>query len=272
MPELPEVESTAAFLRERVVGKTIVRVRVLWNRSIANRGHRKFCEQVSGSTIRNVGRRGKFVLFDLEGSNGVKSYLFGHMRMSGSFDVIKSRNEIEKHDRIIFSLDNESDIRFHDPRKFGRFFLADELEEVTGRLGLEPLESTFTVESLAQILTKRNGAIKPLLLNQALVAGLGNIYVDEALWYAGVHPQTPSSRLRNASIAKLHQGIVEILREAITNAGTDFGDGVVEGGGYSPRVYGRNGEPCYNCHSKIRRIVVGQRGTHICPKCQRKRA
>ena len=267
MPELPEVESTARFLRERVKGETITAVTVHWSRTVATHSAAKFSEAVEGQKITDVGRRGKFVVFELAPG---PERLYAHMRMSGSFDVLSASIESSKHDRLILTLSNGREIRFNDPRKFGRFYLDETPGTVVSKLGLEPLSEDFTVEHLLEVFKKHRGSIKPLLLRQDIVAGLGNIYVDEALWYARIHPLRRSETLKLSEIELLHQGIREILTEAISKAGTDFGDGVVEAGSYEPRVYGRGGKECHRCGGVVKRIVVGQRGTHLCARCQRK--
>ena len=270
MPELPEVESTARFLHERVAGDTIQSARVLWNRTIERPSKEKFCRVLTGALIEQVVRNGKYVVFQLRTSEGAWQ-LFAHMRMSGSFDVLNSEHALEKHDRVILALGNGRDVRFHDPRKFGRFILTDTPDIVRKKIGVEPLSAEFTPARLEEIVRRRAGAIKPLLLNQAIVAGLGNIYVDEALWGARIHPLRSANRLKLSEVELLHQTIQTVLNEAIEASGTDFGDGVVYGGGFAPRVYGREGEACVKCDTQIRRLVVGQRGTHICPNCQPRR-
>lgn len=148
-------------------------------------------------------------------------------------------------------------------------YLTASPEKVVGKLGLEPLGNEFTLEILTEMLRARKGAIKPLLLNQGLIVGLGNIYVDESLWRAKIHPETQSYRIPLDKIAPLYHAIRETLSQAILLQGTDFGDGVVDNGMYRPIVYGRTGKPCQRCAATIKRLVVGQRGTHICPTCQR---
>lgn len=268
MPELPEVESTVRYLRERVAGLSIEGAAVLWARSIANDMAKAFPRQVSGSSIESVFRRGKFVGMTLKGSKDL--FLYTHLRMSGSLDVLPASQPIEPHDRVVLYLDNGKTLRFNDTRKFGRMYLTDSPSDVVGRIGVEPLSTDFTVETLESILLSRTAAVKPTLLNQSLIAGLGNIYVDESLWAAHIHPLTPCNRIPREKRAELHAAIVSILSAAVSLLGTDFGDGVVDGGMYAPVVYGRKGEPCNRCKSAIRRIIVGQRGTHLCPTCQRR--
>jgi formamidopyrimidine-DNA glycosylase len=201
---------------------------------------------------------------------GTQAFLFIHLRMSGSLDVIPTSFPIAKHDRVCLELNSGKSIRFNDARKFGRMALCANPETVVGHLGPEPLDEGFTSSALEKILHQRTGKIKPVLLDQSVLAGLGNIYVDEALWKVRVHPQTPANRLDQKTINELHASIQGTLREAIEKLGTDFGDGVVDGGMYKPRVYGREGKRCLRCGETIIRLVVAQRGTHICRSCQKK--
>jgi len=268
MPELPEVESTVRYLRERVEGLVITDASVCWARTIHTHTPKKFADLVRQSTIQEVFRRGKFVGMRL----GSKSplFLFVHLRMSGSLDVVSNDSPASAHDRVIVFLNEGKTIRFNDTRKFGRMYLCEDPSEVVGDLGFEPLDDSFSSVELRRIFRARKGAVKPLLLNQQVIAGLGNIYVDEVLWKAGIHPLAPAHKVPYEKIDRLHQAIRETLSEAISLAGTDFGDGVVYGGMYQPVVYGRDGAPCNRCQGEIKKIVVGQRGTHFCPTCQKK--
>lgn len=267
MPELPEVEATAQYLSERVTDAKVTAVRVLWERTIFTPSVSEFSKTLVGSEIVRVFRRGKFVVLEL--SKKTRTYLFIHLRMSGSLDVIASSNELHKHDRLDLLLSTGRSIRFHDTRKFGRAYLYNSLDEIEQKIGIEPLSPLFTPEKLYELLQARNAQIKPFLLNQSVIAGLGNIYVDEALWEAKIHPLTQTSTLSLTKAAILHDSIQRVLGEAISKLGTDFGDNVVHGGMYSPKVYGRGGEECLRCGKEVIRIVVGQRGTHICTVCQK---
>lgn len=268
MPELPEVESTVRYLRERIEGLSIESAQVLWERTVAHGGARRFPKEISGSRISQVFRRGKFVGMELAAKKTL--FLYTHLRMSGSLDVLPAALPVEPHDRVVIFLSNGKTVRFNDTRKFGRMYLTASPEDVIGNIGVEPLSEEFTPDALADMLSSRKGAVKPTLLNQSLIAGLGNIYVDECLWAASIHPLTPCNRIPPVKRTALHSAIVSVLSKAVSLLGTDFGDGVVDGGMYSPVVYGRDGEPCQRCGMTIRRIVVGQRGTHLCPSCQRK--
>lgn len=266
MPELPEVEATVRYLRERIVGETVVGSQIFWRRTIATHPPNAFQSAIAGVTIRDVTRRGKFIV--IHGCESESLFLCVHLRMSGCLDVVAHTSPLSPHDRVVIELDNGKSIRFNDTRKFGRIYLCYDVTSVLGKLGVEPLEESFTPLLLHQLLQQRSTRIKPLLLDQTVIAGLGNIYVDEALWKSRIHPNTPAHRVSLAQSNTLHQSIVATLSEAISLSGTDFGDGVVEGGMYCPCVYGREDKPCNRCATKIKKITVAQRGTHLCPRCQ----
>lgn len=266
MPELPEVESVVRYLQERVESATIVGGDVLWKRTVATHSSASFLSLIQGLTIDKVFRRGKFI--GIRSASTSPQFLFVHLRMSGTLDVVSREAPIATHDRVILTLNNGKSIRFNDTRKFGRMYLCTDPTVVVGKLGVEPLSSEFTPAVLSDLLQKRSTRIKPFLLDQTMIAGLGNIYVDEALWKARIHPLTPANRVSEKKIELLHRSITETLHEAISLLGTDFGDGVVDGGMYAPKVYGREDEPCARCASPIRKTTVGQRGTHYCPRCQ----
>jgi formamidopyrimidine-DNA glycosylase len=268
MPELPEVQATVDYLRERVEGSSILRASVSWARTVLPKDPAVFMKELQGARIASLFRRGKYVGMKLQTNKPL--YLFTHLRMSGSLDVIPTEFDIARHDRVCLELDSGKSIRFNDTRKFGRMSLCEDPSEIVGHLGLEPLDATFTPETLKSALAGRSGKIKPVLLDQTVIAGLGNIYVDEVLWKIKAHPHTSAQTLSEAQVEKLHTAIQETLREAIEKLGCDFGDGVVDGGMYKPRVYGREDKKCSRCRTTIVRIVVGQRGTHICPTCQTK--
>lgn len=267
MPELPEVDTAARFVCERLSGKRIEKVSVHWARSIDRPSVEHFQSLLPGHVVRSVTRRGKYIVMHLE-RNKQRRALLVHLRMSGSLDVMRMKSPAERHDRVIIRFASGEELRFNDPRKFGRMYLVENVEAVTGRLGLEPLGGDFTAPRLQEILGARSGAIKSTLLRQDLVAGLGNIYVDESLWQAGVHPLRRACSLSSLECQRLHTSIQDTLREAIRCAGTDNGDGVVTGGMYEPRVYGRHGESCPRCGQQIQRIIVAQRGTAFCAGCQ----
>jgi len=271
MPELPEVDTVARELREgqaergpSVVGRTIRRVTVKWPRHIARPAPRELQARLRGQTIQNVTRRGKYVVFELS-----RDALLIHLKMSGDLRMVKDSAPPDKHAHTIFHFSDGWQLRFSDTRKFGKVFLAARAEDVTGALGPEPLEPAFTAKRLAAMLAAKRRQLKPLLLDQTFIAGLGNIYTDEALHLAKLHPLRPSDSVTAEEARDLWKGIRRALRTGLRHNGASI-DWVYRGGGFQNyfRVYDRAGEPCFRCGAPIRRIVVGQRGTHFCPQCQ----
>ncbi len=272
MPELPEVETIARKLRPDLLGKTIQEADLRWARTLASPSVRKFKEQVKGQKIKEVSRRSKFLMLRLTDFT-----LLIHLRMSGDLFVKAGNIKPEKHDRLILKLlpasgttqSNLSSLVFNDTRKFGRVWLTANPEEVLGRLGPEPLSREFTSKWLYTALRKKHRQLKPLLLDQTFLAGLGNIYTDEFLNLAKLHPLTASDSITVKQAAALHELIRKVLKEGIRRNGASI-DWVYRGGEFQNhfRVYDREGKPCPTCGTKIVRMTVGQRGTHYCPKCQ----
>jgi formamidopyrimidine-DNA glycosylase len=270
MPELPEVETIARGL-QGVVGRRIVGVEVRWARTIAGQEPASFVRRLQGKRILKVGRRGKWLILALEGGDR----LLIHLRMSGRLVLEPGGAEEDSYTRVLLSLDDGRRLRFSDPRKFGRMVLTATPDEVLGCLGPEPLGGGFTPQRLVEMLAGRRAQLKPLLLSQRFLAGLGNIYTDEALWRARLHPMRRSDTLTTEEIAQLQQAIRRVLEQAIAWQGTTLDDRGYVGAGGQPgnfagklAVYGRAGRPCFRCETPIVRIVVGGRGTHICPVCQ----
>ena len=277
MPELPEVETISRDLREKLVGHTIERAEVFWEREIGYPSVAEFLEFIRDRRIEDTGRRAKFVIIRLAGN----ATLLVHLKMTGQLLYVPASEPPNPYTRVVFQLDRGMELRFVDIRKFGRTYLveADRLQDFPkiAQLGPEPLEAAFTLPAFRALLRKRTGRIKPLLMNQGFLAGMGNIYVDEALFRAGVHPLRSSATLRPKHIGGLHRAIIDVLEESIANRGSSIDDYRDPAGqkGYHHvylRVYGRTGEPCPACGTPIRRIVVGGRGTHFCPRCQRSRS
>lgn len=274
MPELPEVETIANDLNAvGVVGKTLVGARVFWKRTIAEPSAAEFCRLIPNQKVVGVRRRGKFLVFDLAGG----AHLLIHLRMSGRLHWVSQGSIRERHEHVVLGFADGSELRFHDTRKFGRIYLTPEVGTILGRLGPEPLDPTFTVGLLQTMMKSRQRQLKPLLLDQSFIAGLGNIYVDEALWEAGLHPQQRSDTLSREKLAALHAAIQSVLRRGLKNLGTSLGTGKANFYSVGRRrgrnrdelnVFRRTGGPCPRCAATIRRILVGQRSTHICPKCQ----
>lgn len=271
MPELPEVETVARELREgsngrgpSVVGRTIARVTVRWPRQIARPAPAEVKRRLPGQRVLEVGRRGKYLIFQLN-----RDVLLVHLKMSGDLLVVPARTKADKHAHTIFHFVDGWELRFTDTRKFGKVFVVADAEEVTGALGPEPLSTAFTARQLGQMLARKHRALKPLLLDQTFLAGVGNIYADESLHRAKLHPLRRSDSLRPAEVQALWKAIRASLRAGLKHNGASI-DWVYRGGGYQNyfRVYDRAGQPCHTCGTPIRRIVVGQRGTHFCPACQ----
>jgi formamidopyrimidine-DNA glycosylase len=275
MPELPEVETIARDLNAAgVPGKTLAGARVYWDRTIAEPSVPEFCRRIKKKQVAAVGRRGKFLVIDFFGGG----HLLMHLRMSGRLHVVSSDAERLPHEHVVLAFEDGSELRFHDTRKFGRVYLVADAERILGRLGPEPLDPLFTPRMLFEGLRKRRRMVKPLLLDQTFIAGLGNIYADEALWEAQIHPRRLSDSLSAAEARSLHGAIRRVLRRGIKNLGTSLGTGkanfysVARRSGRNRdalKVFRRTGEACPRCAAKIKRIIVGQRSTHICPHCQK---
>ena len=267
MPELPEVETIARTIRPALLGAEILDAEIRWARTVAHPSARKFREQIRGQKIESVGRRAKFV--DIQLSD---FHLFIHLRMSGDLFVKEGSALPEKHDRLRLLLSDDKILAFNDTRKFGRVWLTDDPASVIADLGPEPLSDAFTPAWLYENLRKRHRQLKPLLLDQKFLAGLGNIYTDEALHAARLHPLAASDSVTRAQAECLHDAIRATLSEGIRRNGASI-DWVYRGGEFQNyfRAYDREGKPCPVCGTEIIKLSVGQRGTHVCPKCQRQR-
>ena len=275
MPELPEVETVVKDLNSRnVCGCSIASVTVGWPRTVASHSPASFKRTLKGLVIRDIARRGKHIIIHL--STGKR--LFIHLRMTGKLLFQPEDYLPGRHDHVVFQLSDNRKIVFNDPRKFGRMTLVAQGADPTAKLGPEPLGKAFTAPWLAKALGARSRQLKPLLLDQEFIAGLGNIYVDEALWEARLHPERISRTLSGEEAAALHKAIRKVLSRGIRNCGTSLGDGGTNFYSVAGRrgrnadqlnVFRRTGEPCPACGSAIERVIVGQRSTHICPQCQR---
>jgi formamidopyrimidine-DNA glycosylase len=276
MPELPEVETIVRNLRQGdgehppLTGHSIQKVELLWQRTLATPTPEDLNHTLPGRVIRGLWRRGKFIVIELD-----KDYLLIHLRMSGdlrletSFDAKANPRPVEPHDRALFYFHNGWRLAFNDTRKFGRIWFVHDPAEVLGNLGPEPLEQTFTAEQFYRLLKDTHRQLKPLLLDQTFLAGLGNIYTDEALHIAGLHPQTRSNQLTEEQAKRLWYAIRQVLEEGIRHNGASI-DWVYRGGNFQNhfRIYGRAGKPCLTCGTPIQRILISQRSTHFCPHCQ----
>ncbi|MCS6846809.1 MAG: DNA-formamidopyrimidine glycosylase [Anaerolineae bacterium] len=276
MPELPEVETVARALREGapngappLLGRTIQSVKVLWPREVASPSPRAFARRIAGTCVQSVGRYGKYLLVGLHrlcDESGALSLLV-HLKMSGRLDVVPRAEAFTPHARLVWLLDDGLALRFDDARKFGRVWLVGDPAQVVGKLGPDALN--ITPDEFAARLRARRGALKPLLLDQAFIAGVGNIYADEALHLARLHPRRTAASLSEDDVMRLYEAIRQVLLEGIAANGASF-DWVYPGGNFQEnfRVYGRAGQHCLACGAPIARIVVTQRSTHFCPVCQ----
>ena len=269
MPELPEVETTVRALRPPLLGKTITGVRNSWPRHIATPSPEALQERISGRRIEAIDRRGKYLVFTLSGGET----LIIHLRMTGHLSVVDEDAPVTAHTHTIFTLAGGKELRFRNPRKFGRVYLVREPGDVLGKLGPEPLEPDFTPARLREQLERRTKQLKTLLLDQTFIAGVGNIYADEALFHAGLHPQRPADSLEDGEIDALHAALQKVLRTGIEREGASIDRYVKPDGSRGTMqevvsVYKRTGEACYRCGTAIRRIVVAGRSTHFCPTCQ----
>lgn len=262
MPELPEVETVVRSLAPLLPGRKILHAE--FNSKFVTPGDRRsLAKRIEGLAIHSIRRHGKFILIELD-----RGMLSVHLGMTGKLLFDGSRGP---HSYGIFELDRGVLI-YDDPRQFGRIEWSEEVPERIARLGPEPL--AISLEDFTRELRRRKGRLKALLLNQRFLRGLGNIYADEALFRAGLHPLASASRLSKHRIARLHQSIRETLTLAIEHRGSsisDYVDAAGERGWFQlmHQVYGREGEPCRVCGTPIKKTLVAQRGTHYCPRCQR---
>jgi formamidopyrimidine-DNA glycosylase len=273
MPELPEVETVKRTLGELITDEIIEKVTVTWPKMVKVPDDvKQFSSFLEGQTFRSINRRGKFLIIYLD-----DYALVSHLRMEGRYGIFNADEEVSPHTHVRFLLKSGKELRYTDVRKFGTMHLFPAGTEKDNRplsaLGPEPLEASFTAEVLHERLSKTTRAVKTALLDQAIIAGLGNIYVDEALFEAGVHPEKPAGLLTSAEIERLHRSIKRTLSEAVEAGGSSiksYVNGQGEMGMFQQKlvIYGRKGEPCRTCGESIIRTVVGGRGTHTCPRCQ----
>ena len=273
MPELPEVETVRRTLGKLVAGRTIEQVTVRLPRIIQRIEPEAFCLELAGQTIREIGRRGKFLRFVLDDWT-----LVSHLRMEGRYGLHDAGDPLEPHTHVIFRFADGKELRYRDVRQFGTMELFRRGEEFAKpplvKLGLEPLDPAFTVKALKAAMAKSTAKIKPLLLDQTKVAGIGNIYADEALYRARIHPERTADSLTGPEWKRLHAAIVETLTEAVSSGGSSvksYVNGQGEMGMFQQQLnaYGRKNEPCPRCGRPIVKTVVGGRGTHFCPRCQK---
>lgn len=273
VPELPEVESVRSGLEKLIKGKTITEVTVLWDRIIADpKDINVFKDSIRNQKIQSIDRRGKFLLFNL-----TDYVLISHLRMEGKYRLEKSDVPVTKHTHVIFKLDSEEELRYLDVRKFGRMSLVSHQEILEhpslNKLGPEPVKETLTTKALSTELKKRKKTIKATLLDQSVIAGIGNIYADEILFDAKIHPSRSTNTLSESEVYDLTHSILTVMDKAVKAGGTTirtYENAFGETGSYQSdlNVYGREGLECVRCSSIIEKIKVAQRGTHYCPICQ----
>lgn len=271
MPELPEVETVADDLRRQLIGRRFAAASITWPRTLAEPDPETLTVRLADREVLHVGRRGKYLIIALDSGES----LIIHLRMTGRLAIVPDDSPamIDGHVRARFALTDGHTLVFTDARKFGRVWLVDDIERVTGKLGPEPLDWTFTAKLLRERLDGRRTAMKALLLDQTVVAGLGNIYADEALFMAEIHPLRPAASLSDDEVGRLHAAIQFVLRESVEERGTmlrDYRTPYGPDGAYQNRlrVYQQTGHPCPRCGTPVERIRVTQRSTHFCPRCQ----
>jgi len=273
VPELPEVETVCRSLRLLVHGKTVRDVRVTLPRIVRTpRDPKEFAWRLRGVTIEGIARRGKYILFDMSPYS-----LVSHLRMEGRYGLYAESDALEAHTHVVFAFTDGTELRYRDVRQFGTMdliaFQKFDLIEGLRTLGPEPLSAVFTVQAFREIVQKRSMKIKQALLDQTCVAGLGNIYVDETLFDAGIHPARPCNELTEGEIGRIHASIQKVLAEAVDAGGSSIksyvnGHGEVGKFQLLLKAYGRTGQACLNCGSAIEKVKLSGRGTHYCPTCQ----
>lgn len=273
MPELPEVETVRRRLAPVLEGTTITRAEIADPRLTRPVGPELVADALVGERIASLERRGKYLLWRLDSGRT----LVVHLRMTGSLRHAPAGGlPDDAYRRAVIRLDNDVDVAYRDVRRFGTWELLDAAHlrpYLAARLGPEPLAGSFTRARLARAAEGRRAPVKAFLLDQRRIAGIGNIYADEALWRARIHPRTPAGELDASELARLHRSVRAALRRGVELQGSTLRDYVTPDGTnggmqHEFHVYGRLGEPCDRCGRPIERIVVGGRGTWLCPRCQ----
>ena len=270
MPELPEVETFRRYLLQgkpgspSILGKQIKDADLLWDRTLETPTPEEFSDRIKDQFVTGIGRRGKYLLIRLS-----QDTLIIHPRMSGDLMVEEKTSPIRKHYRLVVNFTDKYRFAFNNIRKFGRVWLVSDPEDVIGDLGPEPLSDSFTPKAFHQLLRKHNRQLKYFLLDQKIIAGVGNIYTDETLFRARLHPARISSTLTEEEANLLWKSLRDVLNEGIRNHGSSI-DWMYQGGDYQKylSVYNLEGEPCKRCKTPIKRIKIAQRSTYFCPSCQ----
>lgn len=271
MPELPEVETVKNGLIKKVKGKKITACKILYDNIIAYPEKKEFLNRITNQTINDLKRRGKFIIFELDDYQ-----LISHLRMEGKYFIKSPSDELSKHDHVIFTLDNNQELRYNDTRKFGKMYLLKKEEHdlsPISKLGLEPWDDELTIEYLRKKLNKKK-AIKTLLLDQSIISGIGNIYADEILFLSKINPELSGNSLTDENLQNIINYTREILSKAISLGGTTIHtytavDGITGRFQQELLVHGKANCPCPNCHEPIKKITVNTRGTYYCPHCQK---
>jgi formamidopyrimidine-DNA glycosylase len=252
-----------------VVGRSFSGVTLNWPKAVLIPSPEAFSRSLVGKKLEKVDRRGKYLILRLATGEA----LILHLRMSGSLLLRPTPAQPDPYFRTIFLLDNGVELCFRDPRKFGMMWLVNDENSVVGKLGPEPLEPGFTPEALAKLLSNRSAPIKAVLCDQKVLAGIGNMYADEALFAAGIHPLKRANGLSREEILRLHMAVRQVLEDAIASSGASTSDyrrpgGELGAAHFAFRVAHRGGQPCPVCSTIIERIAIRNRGTYFCPKCQ----
>ena len=273
MPELPEVETIARQLRPLLLGRTFVRFWTDAPALVTRPSPAEMAARLPGRRIAALTRRGKYLLLPLDREGAPADTLILHLGMTGQLTVAPADAPADRHLHARFDLDDGRQLRFRDVRKFGRIALVDDPASVVGHLGPEPLDDAFTPADFRRRIRRRRGRLKPLLLDQRFLAGVGNLYADEALFLAGLDPRRPASSLTDEEIARLYHSLRHVLRRGIENEGASLSDYRKPDGSpgrvqESLQVYGRAGAPCPRCGTPIQRLRLAGRSAHFCPRCQ----
>jgi len=270
MPELPEVETVKNEIAPHIIGKRIKEVTLLWDGIVRQPLPADFLSKLAGRKIKDIVRRGKYLLWHLNGADT----LILHLKMSGSLLLGKGGDEPPKYTRAILHLDDGTAVYFRDPRKFGRMWLVEDIDTIIGKLGPEALGKDLTLKRFAELLTKHRIPIKALLCDQEFVAGIGNMYADEALFRSKIYPLRAAANLTTGEISRLYKAIREVLLAGIKNKGASIvnyyrPDGTKGIAHQGFRVAHRGGQACVICGTPVARMVVRGRGTYYCPRCQK---
>tara|TARA_A100000164_G_scaffold382102_1_gene438394 strand:+ start:4772 stop:5581 length:810 start_codon:yes stop_codon:yes gene_type:complete len=269
MPELPEVETVTNSVKKHIINKSFKSIEILWLKTLHNFTTVDFKQKIEGKNVIDVFRRAKYIIIQFE-----KNLLAIHLRMTGKLYVVDSFDKKQKHISLYLQFDDKYLI-YEDTRKFGRFYMYENMDILNDKLGIEPLSDSFSQKWLIDGLKSKKRQIKSLLFDQSFICGLGNIYIDESLWRAKIHPLALSHKISKAKIINLHNSIIKVLSDSIKLGGSTIRDYTYDFayvGNYALnlKVFGKDGQKCPRCDYIITKIKVAQRGTHYCKKCQRK--